>query len=157
MIRSDVIEVVVYGSSMQPCLCESDKVLVLKQATYQSGDILAFRNENDLIIHRLLAKYNSFFICKGDNSFALEKIAPNQVLGKAIKVERNGTLVTIPNVGKDFFRLSIAINRIYCDSSYNVAKTMESEEYQIFFKKYLSTSYDTEETSCLKSERYMLN
>ena len=146
-MHSDVKEVVVYGNSMYPCLREGDKVLMLKQAAYQSGDILVFRNENDLIIHRLIVKYNCFFICKGDNSFALEKIISNQVLGKAIKLERNGNVVTIPNVGKDFCRLSIAINRVYCASNYNVAKTKESKEYKIFFQKYLSTSYDMEETS----------
>ena len=131
-------QVTVIGKSMYPCLQEGDQVYLDKHPRYQVGDIIVFSYEGGILIHRIVARYNGSLLCKGDNAFAIEKIFMSQVYGKVVTIKRNGTTVSLLSMSKEFYKLSIAINKIYCASNYDIEKTKSSTSYKLFFMKYLN-------------------
>lgn len=149
--NSTTNEVIVVGNSMFPYVQEGDKVSLEKKPLYEVGDIIVFTYANNLLIHRIIAKYNGFMLCKGDNSFAIEKVLPDYIFGKAITIERNGVLVSLPSMDNEFYKLSIAINRIYCASNYDIERTKSSNQYRLFYKKYIENIY-----TCNKIKRDMV-
>lgn len=80
--------ITVQGNSMEPTLYAGDKVTI-KKGIYFPGDILVFKQDDNLIIHRLLGwwiKQNKIIIvAKGDNSNNINLISSRKlVLGKVL-------------------------------------------------------------------------
>lgn len=131
--------VVICGNSMMPLIHSGDKVLLEKVNSYQIGDILVFYYETQktFIAHRLLLKYNGDLFCKGDNSFALEKVNPRNVVGRVLYILKDGGLIKLPAPSKDFVRSSLKINLEYCRLEYNQTEMEASKIYQEYRKKYI--------------------
>lgn len=78
-------QVKLYGNSMQPVLWDGDLILVQPQTNLKRGDIVLFIYHGEgVLAHRVIrrAKYN--FLCKGDNSFRIEKVSSECIIGKVI-------------------------------------------------------------------------
>lgn len=59
---------VIFGRSMEPTIYHGDFVVTLKKATYQVGDIVAFRVRDSLVIHRIIGGTAAEgFTVQGDN------------------------------------------------------------------------------------------
>ncbi|HUM28810.1 MAG TPA: S24/S26 family peptidase [Thermoanaerobaculia bacterium] len=84
----------VSGESMVPSLRDGDNVLVRKSWLYLPGDILAFLQGDQIILHRLLG-WNFIsghwsWIAKGDNRSALDRpFRRASVVGKVVQIERD--------------------------------------------------------------------
>ena len=121
-------EITVMGISMNPTLCEGDKVIIKKSNEYIIGDIIVFNYKNEgILIHRLL-KYDGRYFCKGDNAFRLEDIEYNQIIGKAVLV--NNTTIQPWDDWK--VRLSYSLNREFVKLRYNMDKIKKSNIYRIY-------------------------
>jgi len=60
--------VIVSGISMEPTLFTGDLVITRRQDTYQVGDIVAFRVDDGLVIHRIVGGTpESGYVLRGDN------------------------------------------------------------------------------------------
>jgi signal peptidase len=59
--------IIVEGTSMEPRLHQGDLAVLRRQGTYQSGDIVAFRVEGGVVIHRIIGSTQEGYIVKGDN------------------------------------------------------------------------------------------
>ncbi len=93
MNMNDTINISVSGNSMKPLLKTGDIITIQKCDYYEIGDVLVFVCvPDDLLVHRLLKKQGLKFICKGDNSFRIEEIYANQILGKVTML--NGAKLT---------------------------------------------------------------
>ena len=75
-------------TSMYPTLIDGDELIIKKTHKYLVGDILIYKNKNNLISHRLISKNSNFFFLKGDNNINLEKISKNRILGKVIFINK---------------------------------------------------------------------
>ena len=120
--------ITVTGNSMYPCLLEGDVVTIEQCEEYKTGDILVFDYKNEgLLIHRLLKHTNRYF-CKGDNSFRLEDIDYNQIIGKAISVNQQ------PILPWESWKidLSYAVNREFFKSHYNIQQTIKTKVYKLY-------------------------
>ncbi|MGI9113145.1 MAG: signal peptidase I [Gaiellaceae bacterium] len=92
--------VTVSGRSMEPTIRSGDLVFVLRQSTYQRGDVVAFRVPADepgsggLVIHRVTGgTARDGYRTRGDNREGSDpwRTTPNDVIGKlAIHVPRAG-------------------------------------------------------------------
>lgn len=121
-------EISVTGTSMNPTLFEGDKVVIKKCDQYKIGDILVFYYKNEeILIHRLI-KINNRYFCKGDNSFRLEDIEYNQIIGKAISV--NNTAIQPWDEWK--IKLSYSLNREFVRCRYDFKKVMQSSTYKLY-------------------------
>jgi signal peptidase len=77
--------VIVSGGSMEPTLYTGDLVVTRKEANYQPGDIVAFRVEGGIVIHRIVGgSAAEGFIVRGDNKDAPDRWRPkpNEIVGR---------------------------------------------------------------------------
>ena len=79
-------ELAVTGNSMFPSLKAGDRVTVRREDTYSPGDIVVFRHNGGLTVHRLLWQLDNRVTCKGDNNLFCEEIFTEDILGKVIEV-----------------------------------------------------------------------
>jgi signal peptidase I len=93
------VELPATGYSMFPTLRPGDRVLVkpvIKGEMPETGSIVVFRDNNQLIIHRLIKIFqneegNDSFEARGDSRSVCDKILPvPQITGVAISYKRNG-------------------------------------------------------------------
>ncbi len=79
----------VSSDSMNPIFNKGDIVIVKKQESYEIGDIITYYlDENCLITHRIVEKYENGFITKGDDNNVNDKeiVKLDQIIGKVIYV-----------------------------------------------------------------------
>ena len=77
----------VVSDSMKPTIEKGDKIVVKKQDSYEVGDIITYiSNDENLITHRVMKKYENVFITKGDNNNTEdeERVEQDQIIGKVI-------------------------------------------------------------------------
>lgn len=133
-----MFKVSVSGNSMSPTLLPNDTVIIMKDKTYVNGSILVFHYEsNGYLIHRLLYASKGLYYCKGDNSFRIEVIKGEQIVGRVIFVKRGKTIFTPSQVNKDFIEMALRINREFVLSGYNYQKVLNSDIYSKYKKNYL--------------------
>ena len=116
----------VEGSSMQPLLAENDEVFIKAQTAYGVGDIILFEYKNDgFLAHRILKIVNGHFFCKGDNSFRLEEVVQDQIIGKIILC--NGK--NIRPFNQSLLDLSYAVYIEYEKNGHSKTRTIFSPTY----------------------------
>lgn len=129
--------VTVSGDSMFPVLVATDILFVMKNEKYIIGDILVYIYNNEKLVHRLLAMDDKYFYCKGDNSFRLETITKEQIIGKAVFIKRGNGVLKIPNVHKNFISMSLKVYREFCLNDFDHQKTLETDLFKKYKKLYL--------------------
>ena len=81
------------GQSMKPLLFPND-ILYYKKAAFpkiKTNDLVMIRKGNNLFTHRIIFKTSRYLITKGDNNPQSDgKLYPHQIIGKVIKVKRDG-------------------------------------------------------------------
>ncbi|WP_347273584.1 signal peptidase I [Candidatus Kuenenia sp.] len=91
----------IVGRSMYPLIREGDNVLVeCGYSQIRRGDIIAFRSENKLIVHRVLTiseKGTGFsFITKGDNvPHADPVVSHSEIIGKVSAIKRGEKMLSL--------------------------------------------------------------
>lgn len=124
-------EIGITGVSMNPSLFENERITVSPCANYLPGDVLVFfYKQEGLLVHRLLHVKNDRYFCKGDNSFRLEDIAKEHIIGKVTHI--NGRKI-VPCTQRAL-QLSYLVNREFVKCRYDVAKTKLSDIYQLYKK-----------------------
>lgn len=79
----------VESGSMKPIFQKGDFIIIKKQEKYEVGDIITYSENNQyLITHRIIEKYEDYVITKGDyNNIQDEKpVNINNIYGKVIYV-----------------------------------------------------------------------
>lgn len=131
--NKDNIIVTVCGDSMRPIICNGDKVKVILQKNdqYSIGDVIVFPYKDEgLIIHRLLKIQYGRYFCKGDNSFRIEDIPLDQVIGKAV-------ISDDWHNSESFTERSLAIGMLYKKMGYKSSLIRETTVYREYEKTYL--------------------
>lgn len=132
-------EISVTGVSMNPNLFEGNRITVSSCENYISGDILVFKYKQDeLLVHRLIYIKEEKYFCKGDNSFRLEDITKDQIIGKVILVDGNKLVPCTDRI----LQFSYLVNREFVKCRYDTAKTKQSDIYQLYQKVILGKEDD---------------
>ena len=86
----------VLSGSMMPLVKKGDEV-IFKHAEpndIKIGDIIVFKKEDRLIVHRVIRKYydgdSILFLQKGDNSTNAEVISGESIIGKVFAIRKGG-------------------------------------------------------------------
>ena len=96
--------VTIKGSSMATHLKDGCPALVKKAEVLRPGDILVYKDGDELISHRLIRKRRNkngevFFQTKPDNGPALdEPVALNAILGKIVALRTNQDIIRLDNL-----------------------------------------------------------
>lgn len=142
-MNGSLVRVSVSGTSMFPTLLPFDSVIIARSDSYKPGAILVFTYKSEgYIIHRLLGISNNQYFCKGDNSFRLEEVNKENVLGKVLFVKRGEQIFKPPEVDNEFIEMSMNIYKEFVRVGYNVGKTKESTLYVQYRKIYLMCNED---------------
>lgn len=94
------------GKSMYPLIKNGDRIKITftNPDKVKQGDIVAFRRDRKIVVHRLIKKLNNGFIEKGDFHIKATKIDKNIILGKInIKIGFLNRLLCI--IGYAIYRL----------------------------------------------------
>lgn len=92
------------GSCMRPLLRDGDRILIrpVSLNTLRPGDIITFMADGRLYSHRYIKRVDPGsgaprLITKGDRSPDLDRwrIAPDEVLGRAVSVEKKGKMLDL--------------------------------------------------------------
>jgi signal peptidase len=93
------------GRSMTPTIREDETITIepVSASTVRKGDIILYNNETGVIAHRVVrirkkdaSLQPHSFILRGDASITDDKpVAPGQVLGKVVSVERGGRSIAL--------------------------------------------------------------
>ncbi len=93
------------GRSMTPTIREDETITInpVSASTVRKGDIILYSNKTGVIAHRVVRIQKKdaslqphSFILRGDASITDDKpVAPGQVLGKVVSVERGGRSVAL--------------------------------------------------------------
>lgn len=127
--KNKPFEITVIGMSMNPVLYENDLITINPQSDYQIGDILVFiYKEGELLVHRLLDKRDKKYYCKGDNSFRLEDIQIEQIIGKVVAI--NGEQISM--CSQRLISLSYAVNHAFRKCKYNIELTKQTDVYKLY-------------------------
>ena len=128
------IKIRISGNSMTPILLDNEVVSIKKKSNYIPGDILIFRYKmNVLLAHRLLAIENNQYYCKGDNSFRIENVNYDQIVG-VVLIDND------KNNNPEFINFSIKIGRLFRKCKYNRDLIIATEEYKSYSAQYLTSA-----------------
>jgi hypothetical protein len=86
---SDIIKIIVNGKSMNQLLQKSDEVFGKETDRYRFGDIILFRDYNEVYIHRIIFRFLNIIIQTGDNSLRCSRIKKEDIIAKAICINNN--------------------------------------------------------------------
>ncbi len=82
----------VISNSMYPTLMKGDLITVEKSQKYRVGNIIAFVQENNIVVHRLIwKKFSGWYYTKGDAAEnRIERFKVESIVGRVIKRKRKG-------------------------------------------------------------------
>ncbi len=122
------------GVSMLPQIKQGDSVTIQEKKVYNRGDVVVFLyNGIDLLMHRIVRKTPDAYWCKGDNSFRIESVKADEIVGYVTDI--NGTQVEAAS--KEFVDASLHIGMLFVRNNYDVVKVMLKNEYIEYKKKYI--------------------
>ena len=108
MIRFDELlakeGVIVYktqGFSMKPMLKENRDIVVIKPVTgiLKPMDVAFYRRGEAYILHRVLEVREGYYVIRGDNTFILEEVPFEDVLGVLTEFKRKGKSISTDSAG----------------------------------------------------------
>ena len=126
LTKAGYYDISVEGISMFPSILNNDKVKIQRFDTYKVNDIILFSYKNSIRLHRILKIENNTYFCKGDNSFLLEDIHHEQIIGKAI-VNYNRPLLYF---NETLNVLSLEVAKKFKAFKYNIEKTKQDAIYK---------------------------
>ncbi len=135
--------IIVKGASMNPRLKDGDLVRLRPLCDYHPGDIVVFSYKDEgYLVHRVISVQKNRLLCKGDNSFRLEFVSRNNVIGKVISVKRGGIDLTkgyidINNINI-FIDLAFKVHKVAEIYNYNIEKIIKDVEYQKYKNLFLN-------------------
>ena len=96
--------------SMLPTIRTRDLVTVIPAKHCRLGDIILYRADNMLVLHRVVAKSAHRLIVKGDGVGYLDPpVAPQAIIGRATTRERQGTVRSLDTLGARFLGLAFSL------------------------------------------------
>lgn len=133
----------VTGNSMYPIILPNDKAFIIQKDKYNVGNILVYTYRSEqYLIHRLLRRVNNRYFCKGDNSFRIEDISYQEVLGKVEFILRNNHIIVPADVSIEFIRHSLKIGLEFSSISYDRDEILNSPTYIKYRQLYLKGDID---------------
>ena len=98
------------GSSMRPLLHENrDLVVILKKdGRLRRYDVALYRRGTTYVLHRVVGVRDEGYLIRGDNTYALERVPEDAVLGVLAGFTRKGTYHEVTDRGY------VLYERVWC-------------------------------------------
>lgn len=139
LLTQSNISIKVSGNSMYPTFSDGDMITIFRESNYVVGDILVFWYKKDLLVHRLLKICDEIYLCKGDNSFRLESVEKEFVIGKVELINSN----PVQRWHSSLIELSYLVNREFRNLCYDIEKTKGTGIYKFYRQTLLDVEDNT--------------
>lgn len=119
---------------MLPIIYAGDKITIEKRNCYNVGDVILFElSTKNLILHRVIRITSKELWCKGDNSFHIELISNDNVIGVVTYI--NGTKIAPAPEG--LIEASLCIGKRLILNNGDIEKTKTQIEYKNYKEQFL--------------------
>lgn len=124
---------IVVSNSMEPALSKNDMVVIKKVDNYQVGDIIVYKLNSELVIHRIVRINQNKIITKGDaNSYEDKPIDKENIYGKLnFRIPYLGRLISFFKSKYGLFSIASLVIIMFIYSCKNESKNMQKnrEDY----------------------------
>ena len=88
------------GVSMEPMLRQDRDIVVIKAATapLSTMDVAFYRRGDQYVLHRVISCQDDSYLIRGDNTYVVEKVSRDAVLGVLVSFQRKGKTVSTGNM-----------------------------------------------------------
>lgn len=97
------------GNSMYPLIKADDQLLIMKlNNTPKLYDIVAYKNDNKYILHRIIGEDDKCYLIRGDNTLNIEYIEKERIVAYLDTIYRKDKDIKINDkLNKKYYYLSI--------------------------------------------------
>ena len=120
------------GISMRPYFHTGDEVCIMSSQKYAPGDIVLYKYNGELLIHRVVERDIGHVWCKGDNAFRMEYVRIEDIKGRAVFLKRQGVIKAVECPGQSFVFKSLEVGKLYAEKQGNIEMVKNSATYAEF-------------------------
>ncbi len=131
--KRGLLKITAKGVSMLPFVREGDTVAIKEKVAYNTGDIIVFSYENQILMHRVVRKTADGYWAKGDNSFRIETVSYDKIIGAAEAINDE----TIKAVPGSFVKASLDIGILFIRNGFDAEQTKLDKQYLKYREEYL--------------------
>ena len=93
------------GTSMEPMLRQNRDLVVIRPsaARLRRFDAALYRRGEMYVLHRVIRVKDGYYLIRGDNTFALETVPDDAVLGALTEFQRKGKTISAQSRGYRFY------------------------------------------------------
>lgn len=98
----------IHGVSMEPMLRQNRDLVIIKPIAshLKNGDVALYRRGSSFVLHRVIGIKNDYYLFRGDNTYTVEKVPEECVIGVLTSFQRKGKYIDICDpVYKAYVRL----------------------------------------------------
>ena len=93
------------GVSMEPMLRQNRDLVIIRvpASRLKKYDVALYRRGNDYVLHRVMEVRPDHYLIRGDNTFSMENVPDEAVIGVLTGFRRKGKPVRIESAGYRFY------------------------------------------------------
>lgn len=104
-LKQGVVIQTTVGYSMYPLLIHRKTLVKIEKVNeeLQIGDLPLYKRKDQYVIHRIIGVNNGYYKIRGDNTYIIEQVNKEAVLGKVIEIYRKGKWFSVNNQKYQFY------------------------------------------------------
>ena len=93
------------GASMEPMLRQDRDLVIIEvpSSRLQKYDVALYKREDKYILHRVIGVKDDYYRIRGDNTYVIEQVPFESVIGVLVRFNRKGKLHAVTERGYRFY------------------------------------------------------
>ena len=90
-----------HGSSMRPMLRQDRDLVIIRvpASRLKKYDVALYRRNGDYVLHRVIGVKEDHYLIRGDNTYRIETVPEENVIGVLAGFQRNGKEISTDSIG----------------------------------------------------------
>lgn len=104
-LKQGIVMQTTVGYSMYPLLIHRKTLVKIEKVNeeLQIGDLPLYKRKDQYVIHRIIGIDNEYYQIRGDNTYTIEQVNKDAVIGKVIEIYRKGKWFSVNNQKYRFY------------------------------------------------------
>ena len=104
-LKQGIVIQTTVGYSMYPLLIHRKTLVKIEKVNeeLQIGDLPLYKRKDQYVIHRIIGRDNGCYQIRGDNTYTIEQVNKEAVIGKVIEIYRKGKWFSVNNQKYRFY------------------------------------------------------